>query len=535
MNYNEEFPLNNFFSFDEEEEASDSNKKKIIEKVAPSNSAEITNDFSLEELEEINSEVLSSLKKSISEEKYRAFFEGSLTVGSVTDSTITFLVPSSFIRKMINQYYMENLSESISNALGKRYQIVVNVLGSSSEDKEELSQKPGNSSQIENNYNVRRSNSVKGTSFSISNDLMPSLDNSSLEARVEEQFISKQDGLSSFGKTVDAKKCFTNFVVGPSNNLAHASSVAVSKGPGEIYSSLYIHGNSGLGKTHLLHAIANKIGEDFPSHKIYITTANEFMSEMISAIQVKNIQSFRSKYSEQIDVLMIDDIHELKNKPGTQNEFFHVFNELQRKKKQLIFTSDKDPKEINGIEDRIRTRLSSALVVEIQQPDFETRIAILKRKAMEEDIYLPDDVVNLIASCIKSNIRELEGSLIKLGAYSSVFNVDIDLETAKEQLKLDIEDERKTINTETITKTVSSYFKIPVPDIRSKARNKEITLARHIAMYFSYYLAKSTLTEIGNYFGKRDHTSVMHGVNKIKGRNKDREFSQTLYEIESLL
>ncbi len=522
------FPLDNFFSpkqfqaekFNDSKDLSADNS--IGQKINSSS-------FSAEELAAITNEVLAILRPQLGQEKFSAYFEGAFQAKSMTQNEVEFIVPSQFTKKMITEYYIGDISRAIQSILGKEYNIVLSAVSSPiAFNAPKVDVRP-----VNNTYNINKASSVKEMTFSI-NEFKPLSED--LEAKVEGTVFDKLESSSPFGKSIDTKKNFENFVVGPSNNLAHASAVAVTKNPGKVYSSLYIHGNSGLGKTHLLHAVANKISEDYPSLKIYITTANEFMSEMIAAMKEQDIQSFRKKYSEMIDVLMIDDIHELKNRTGTQNEFFHVFNELQRKNKQLIFTSDKDPKDITGIEDRIKTRLSSALVVEIQQPDLETRIAILKKKAIEEDIYLPDDVVNLIASCIKSNIRELEGSLIKLGAYSSVFNVDIDLETAKEQLKLNEEDEKKTVNVETIAKTVSNFYKIPVPDIRSKARNKDITLARHVAMYFGYYIAKATLVDIGEYFGKRDHTSVMHGVNKIKTmQNKDESFAQAMYEIESLL
>jgi chromosomal replication initiator protein len=249
----------------------------------------------------------------------------------------------------------------------------------------------------------------------------------------------------------------------------------------------------------------------------------------------QTMPEFRKKYSEQIDILMVDDIHELKNKSSTQNEFFHVFNELHNKGKQLIFTSDKHPKEIDGIEDRIRTRLAWGMVVDIQLPDLETRTAILKRKAIEEDIFLPDDVVNLIAKSIKNNIRELEGSLIKLGAFSSVFNVDIDLEIAKEQLKLTEESEKDLVSFDQICKTVSKYYKIPVADLLSKARNKEVTHARHIAMYLSNKIIRATLVSIGQHFG-RDHSSVLHAIDKINKKVKENSsIKQEIFEIESNL
>jgi chromosomal replication initiator protein len=499
----------------------------------------------------IDQEIHSGLQQAVPKEKYDAFFANALTLFQIRENELIFNASTQFLKKLIEEYYIETLVNISRELLGNQYRISIQLTERHTELHEQskakspqVQSKPilhkemiveDHNNKIEkhvipDDYHIKKGKTVRDTSFSIE-DFTPN--NEEILETAQSNVINHLENIGT-GQSIDTRKTFNSFIVGPSNNLAHASAIAVSKNPGKIYSSLYVYGNSGLGKTHLLHAVANQISDHIPGQRIFITTANEFMSEMIKAIQLQNIQSFRKKYSEMVDVLMIDDIHELKNRPGTQNEFFHVFNELERRKKQLIFTSDKEPKEINGIEDRIKTRLSSALVVEIQQPDLETRIAILKKKAIEEDIYIPDDVVNLIASCIKKNIRELEGSLIKLGAYSSIFNVDIDVEIAREQLKISSEDLEKTVNMETITKSVSNYFKIPVPDIRSKSRAKEITFARHIAMYFSYYLGKSTLIEIGDYFGKRDHTSVMHGINKIKQLQKnDQNLSQLLYDIEA--
>ena len=317
--------------------------------------------------------------------------------------------------------------------------------------------------------------------------------------------------------------------------MAHAFAIAVAKDPGKVYPQLYLHGNSGLGKTHLLHAICNYILETNPQTKICITTANAFMQEMVEAIQNKNDDAFRRKYTTIIDVLIIDDIHELKNKARTQTEFFHIFNELQNKGKQLIFTSDKPPKEIDGIEDRIRTRLSSALIVEIQQPDLETRMAILKKKAIEQDIFISDEVINLIASCVKTNIRELEGKLVALGAYSDIMNVDIDLEIAKTQLGLTEDYEEHILSMDALARAVANNFKIPIGDLKGKSRIKEVTIARHIAMYMSHKILKKTLEEIGKFYD-RDHTTVIHGVKKIEEQIKENpQVSQKIYEIESSL
>jgi chromosomal replication initiator protein len=235
--------------------------------------------------------------------------------------------------------------------------------------------------------------------------------------------------------------------------------------------------------------------------------------------------------------LIIDYIHELKNKTSTQEMFFHIFNELIERGKQLVFTSDKTPKEIDGIEDRIRTRLSSALPVEIQQPDLETRIAILKRKAVEKDVYLSDDVVNLIAKCVKSNIRELEGCLIKLGAVTSILKVDIDLEVAKEHLKLNEElENQKHVTIESITKSVANYYKIPVGDVRGKAKTKEVALPRQVAMYLVSKMLKPTLKDNGHYFSGRDHSTVLHAIKTISDRMKtDGLLAQQVLDIEKQL
>jgi chromosomal replication initiator protein len=487
---------------------------------------------SMSEASLLNQEIMDMLKNLVGDEKFTTYFAKTFKILEINSKTVICLASTSFIKKVIEHQYVEHIKQAIKNCLGKDYELDIKV---DSENSASAVYHPSiNSNSINNfseeavfdEYQIQKGKTVKETSFVLSDAVIPAH-----PAAIDQRIVANNEN-----QQIDPKKHFDAFVVGPSNNLAHASAFAVAKNPGQIYQALYLYGNSGLGKTHLLHAIGNYIIEQNPNQRICLTTATEFMSEMIHAIQEKAVPNFRKKYYENIDVLLIDDIHELKNREGTQNEFFHIFNELQRRKKQLVFTSDKDPKEITGIEDRIKTRLSSALVVEIQQPDLETRIAILKKKAIDKDIYLPDDVVNLIASCIKNNIRELEGSLIKLGAYSSIFKVDIDLQTAKEQLRISDTDQEKTVNIESIAKSVSQYYKIPVPDLKSKTRSKEITIARHIAMYMAYYMAKATLAEIGNYFGKRDHTSVIHAVNKIKSLQKtDQSISKSLYEIECTL
>lgn len=492
--------------------------------------------FSENELDFVNKEISEKIKDKIPAIKFSTFFGDVFTLVNIRIDHVEFATTTEYIKTVIENNYLEDIKQSVFQVLGKNYDIKIIVFQSN----KSLS---SNTNNLLNNLKTEPAMDEE-VAISLSdvtaNDVSFNLDlvetRKDKLADVETKSMTTTNGKFNF--IVDPKKTFDNFVVGPSNNMAYASAHAVAKNPGKVYPCLYLHSNSGLGKTHLLHAVANKVKQDDPRHIICITTAREFMTEMIDAVANKNIANFRKKYSEDIDVLMIDDVHELKNKQGTQNEFFHVFNELHNKGKQLIFTSDKHPKDIDGIEERIKTRLSWGLVLDIQKPDLETRIAILKNKASEEDIYLPQDVINLIATSIKSNIRELEGSLIRLAAYASVFNVDIDVEIAKEQLNLNSIKDQSFITIESLTKSVSQYFKVPIADLKSKSRLKEVAHARHIAMYLIYNLAKPTPTyvEIGKFFGGRDHTSVLHAVEKIRKQSKlNQLLSQTLLEIENNL
>lgn len=508
--------------------------------------------FELEELRSITDEILENLRQNIQSNKFQTFFESTFTVSAINNRAIRFSVTTNFIKKMIENFYISTLKQVVSDLLGSQFSIEIEVMnsqrgGSSQSANVETPEGPALGSEnlsytdeifgsLQEKQEARAKSSVKNTSFKIG-----SFTPSKSELLDEVNSEVRKTLHSNLGNKIDDKKTFSNFIVGPSNNMAHAFSVAVAKEPGRVYPQLYIYGNSGLGKTHLLHAICNHIKEENPRCRISLTTATDFMSEMILAIQnnksgVDKFAEFRRKYTDLVDVLIIDDIHELAGKARTQAEFFYVFNELQAKKKQLIFTSDKPPKEIDKLEDRIRTRLNSALLVDIHQPDFETRIAILKKKAFERDIYLDDEVINLIASSVKSNVRELEGKLVKLGAYSDLMNVDIDLEIAKQQLNLSNSKEEKPIDIDTIGNAVASHFSIPLGDIKGKTRKKEVAMARHIAMYMSHKILKITLEEIGEYFENRDHSTVIHGVKKIEDLSKnDSRVSQQIYEIESSL
>ncbi|MCT4642459.1 MAG: chromosomal replication initiator protein DnaA [Bacteriovoracaceae bacterium] len=530
---NDNFPIEHFINF----KNIDNNKEKTnnIKNLDSFKQTDSTNNFGSDEMQSITDEILTILSKNINPQKFNAFFKNTFNVASIGPTSIDFNVTTEFIKKMINNYYLDILSNCVEHLMGSKYDISINVIGNSINNIVDKSEEVvGNfASNLLNQIDKISSESKKESN---NNNLSFNINNSIPTNEVFDQVESKElEHLKPqiYGNIQDSKN-FDNFIVGPSNNMAHAFSLAVAKSPGEIYPQLYLYGNSGLGKTHLLHAICNHIKNNKPQTKICLITANDFTKEMVASIQSKSIDQFKRKYTDLVDVLIIDDIHELKNRTRTQAEFIEIFNELKSKKKQLIFTSDKPPKEIDGIEDRIRTRLSSALLIDIKQPDLETRIAILKKKAIERDIFISDDVITLIASCVKTNVRELEGKLIRLGAFSDLMNVDIDLEIAKEQLGISDENQEKIITIDLIAKTVAKYFKLPLGDIRGKTRKAELVLARHIAMYMAHKNLKKTLEEIGDYFDKRDHSTVIHAIDKINNKIKeDTKIQQQIFEIES--
>ncbi len=469
-------------------------------------------------------EILKIFQESIPPRKFKAHFENKFKLLTLSDDFITFEVQDQTAKNLMEDQYKEELKEACFEVLKKQPKIEIKTKESRPITKGPLLQSLTQSTEKK---------SVRDHKFKL--DLDPTEDD--LKSKIESKYIGHMNPETD-ELVIDPLKRFNNFIIGASNQLAFATAQAVAKNPGKNgkYPSLYLHSNSGLGKTHLLHAVANEIKEHYPHLIICLITARDFMNEMISHIQSNQLAEFRKKYSEKIDVLMIDDIHELKSKQGTQNEFFHIFNELHNKGKQLIFTSDKAPKEIDGIEERIKTRLQWGLVVDIQKPDIETRIAILKRKAQELDLYCTEDVINLIATSVKSSIRELEGSLIRLSAYAEVMGIEIDAEIVKEQLNIHDLSEEKQITLESIAKATSQHFKIPLPDLRSKSRNKDIAHARHIAIYLSRKLIKATQQDIGRYYGGRDHTSIIHAEKKIQTQIKTSpSLSRNVLEIENSL
>lgn len=314
---------------------------------------------------------------------------------------------------------------------------------------------------------------------------------------------------------LNPKYTFDTYVVGESNRFAHAASVAVAEAPAQRYNPLFIYGGVGLGKTHLMHAIGHYTLEQSPSKKLVYVSCETFTNEFIDAIQNRNNVSFRNKYRS-VDVLLIDDIQFLAGKEGTQEEFFHTFNALHEANKQIIISSDRPPKEIPTLEDRLRSRFEWGLITDIQAPNLETRIAILKKKANTEGIEIPNDVLAFIASKIQSNIRELEGALIRINAFSRLTNKEITVELANEALKDIISNCKPEIITVDLIKEITAkYYNIEIEDFNLKRRTRDISYPRQVAMYLTRELTDLSLPKIGEEFGGRDHSTVIHGYDKI--------------------
>jgi chromosomal replication initiator protein len=311
---------------------------------------------------------------------------------------------------------------------------------------------------------------------------------------------------------------FENFVIGAGNQFAHAASQAAADTPGRRYNPLFIYGGVGLGKTHLLNAVGHRIIKNRtvsdPTKVCYISS-EEFTNELVNSIRFERMDGFRKKFRN-TEVLLIDDIQFISGKERTQIEFFHTFNSLYENKKQIVLTSDKLPREIPDFEERLKSRFEWGLIADIQAPDVETKVAILKKKSDLENIYIPNDVAFFLASNINSNVRILEGCLIRLGAFSSLTKQEINLEMAKEVLKNFIRDKEATVTIDSIQRQVSSYFDLKPKDLRSKRRLKQFVVPRQIGMYLSRKLTPSSLIEIGGKFGGKDHSTVIHAINKIE-------------------
>jgi len=332
-----------------------------------------------------------------------------------------------------------------------------------------------------------------------------------------------------------AKYTFDNFIIGASNQFAHAACKAVANQPGDHYNPLFIYGGVGLGKTHLVNAIGHQILDRSPDRRVIYLSSESFMNELITALRRDHMDDFKNRF-RRIDVLILDDVQFLAGRERTQEEFFHTFNSLYESHRQIVLTSDKFPKEIPDLEERLRNRFEWGLIADIQPPDMETRVAILQKKAEAEGIELPHDVALFLASNIDSNVRELEGSLTRLGAFASLNKCEITVDFAKQVLQSILREKDSTITIESIQKAISEFFHVRPADLRSKKRNRTIAVPRQVAMYLCRRYTQASFPVIGDRFGGRDHSTVIHATQVVDQRIKqDPTFRATVERLERLL
>jgi chromosomal replication initiator protein len=354
----------------------------------------------------------------------------------------------------------------------------------------------------------------------------------------EEKKLPGQKNIDQTPTGLNTRYIFENFVVGNSNRFAHAASLAVAEAPAKAYNPLFIYGGVGLGKTHLMHAIGHFIQKKDPSQKVLYITSEKFTNDFINAIKNQGTEgnkAFRNRYRN-VDVLLVDDIQFIAGKEGTQEEFFHTFNALYEANKQIIVSSDKPPKDIEPLEERLRSRFEWGLTADIQAPDYETRIAILRKKAQLDNISVPDEINAFIAERVDTNIRELEGSLNKVLALSHLTNQPISLELAMLALKDIASAKTKNITISLIQQIVAKYFNLKVDDLKAARRSADISHPRQIAMYLCRELGNISLPKIGYEFGRRDHTTVIHACNKIsKDITENNELKNSIEELKKLI
>jgi chromosomal replication initiator protein len=357
-----------------------------------------------------------------------------------------------------------------------------------------------------------------------------------VEARTDERHESKvsappADPDPPRAGSLIPRYTFDSFIVGPSNQFAHAACRAVAETPSRSYNPLFIHGGVGLGKTHLMHAIGHYVVQHHPGLVLTYISSERFMNEMINAVRFDRILDFRSRYRS-VDVLLVDDIQFVSGKEGTQNEFFHTFNALHDAQKQIVISSDRPPHEIPALEERLRSRFEWGLIADIQSPDLETKVAILKKKAEGEAVPLPDHVAVYMAARIKSNIRELEGSLIRLIAYASLTSKPLTIELAQDVLRNVLDHEEKAVTIDQIQKFVADYYHLKLNEIKARNNSKSVAMPRQVAMYLCKQLTHASLPEIGRSFGGKHHSTVIHSIKKVEEmRKKNSDFDHQVHNL----
>ncbi len=460
--------------------------------------------FSQKELDHIWKKTLEKIKDQITNPSFNTWFSETKAVMTTAENQLVLQVPNSFIQEWIESQYTDLIEEILTNLTGNEWTLILltpkevkkfeeNKKESTNDKEKESEIEPINEDSNKNNY----------------------------ESEL------KQNGFNP-------KYTFDTFVVGNSNRFAHAASLAVAEAPAKAYNPLFIYGDVGLGKTHLMQAIAHFILKNNPDYKVVYVSSETFTNELINSIKDDSTVDFRDKYRN-IDILLVDDIQFLAGKERTQEEFFHTFNTLHESNRQLIISSDRPPKEIPTLEERLRSRFEWGLITDIQKPDLETRIAILRKKADIENLTIPNEVVIYIANKIQSNIRELEGALVKVIAYSSLVDREIDVDLAREALK-DLVNQKKDkaieVNIERIKKIIIDDYNLRMEDMQSKKRTQNIAFPRQIAMYLSRELTDFSLPHIGDEFGGRDHTTVIHAHNKIQEKiENENDFSNKIERL----
>lgn len=438
-------------------------------------------------------ECLDAIEKQILPENFTTWFSPTYAYAS-DDGSLTIAVPNDFFRDCLTENYQGLIESTLESVTHSKIQVRFFV---DSKAEEKIS------------HEVDSSKIKLGTEHSGNGILSP--------------------------LSLNTNYTFSSFVVGGNNQFAHAACQAVAGNPGLGYNPLFIYGSVGLGKTHLLHAIGHEIIKKNPKIRIRYISAEGFTVDMINSIRKDKMNEFRSRYRP-LDVLLVDDIQFLAGKERTQEEFFYTFNALYESHKQVVLSSDQFPKDMQKIEERLRSRFGWGLIADIKPPDLETKIAILLKKSENQNVCIPHDVATFIAGNIKSNIRELEGFLIRVIAFSSFTRRKINMELAKEVLKEITHDQKRNFTLPIILKTVASYFNIKISDLKSKKRNREISVPRQIAMYLCREHTSASLPEIGKFFGGKDHTTVIFSHKKISRLlNENNEISQNVKQVSALI
>jgi len=436
-------------------------------------------------IEDIWNKCLLLIREKVEESAFELWFK-TIRLTGIKENTATIEIPNRFFKEWIEDYHPNLIKESLEQVTGSQV-----ALRYKTEEKQE-----------------------------------------SVQTKQIVQLENKRIKLENKGIYINPKYTFENFITGSSNQFAHAAAAAVAESPGRTYNPLFIYGGVGLGKTHLMHAIGNRVLQSRHNTRVLYISSEQFMNEVVHAIRHEKMAEVRERFRG-LDLLLFDDVQFIAKTKATQEELFHTFNDLYEKAKQIVISADRPPKEISEITDRLRSRFGMGLIADIQHPDVETKIAIIHKKAEIMGIKnFPEEVVTFLAQKIRSNIRELEGSLIRLAAQSSLTGEKINIETTRKLLKDIISDDSRPVTIENIQKTICEFYNINLSDIKARRRTREITVPRQIAMYISKQLTNSSLQDIGNNFGGKDHATVLYACRQIEERrSKDETLNRMIENI----